>query len=105
MLNLARFGGLPWDVITGAEVAQSYKPMPQTYLKSADAVGLDPEHVGMVAAHNEDLKAARAAGLRTVFIRRPHEHGSSQTTDLESTEEWDVAVESLTEAADALGCR
>ncbi|WP_244552644.1 haloacid dehalogenase type II [Bradyrhizobium sp. Ghvi] len=102
MLNLARFGGLPWDVIT--EVTKSYKPMPQTYLRSADAVGLRPDQVGMVAAHNDDLKAARAAGLRTVFVRRPHEHGPNQTTDLDAKEGWDVIAESLTEAADALGC-
>lgn len=104
MLNLARFGGLPWDVITGAEVATSYKPMPQTYLRSADAVGLRPDQVSMVAAHNDDLKAARAAGLRTVFIRRPHEHGPNQTTDLEPEADWDVIAQSLTEAADAIGC-
>lgn len=104
MLNLARFGGLPWDVITGAEVTKSYKPMPQTYLRSADAVGLPPEHVCMMAAHNEDLAAARATGLRTVFIRRPHEHGPNQTTDLEPKQDWDVVADSLIEAADALGC-
>lgn len=104
MLNLAKFGGLPWDVITGAEVARSYKPMPQTYLRSADAVGLPPEHVAMVAAHNEDLAAARAAGLRTVFVRRPHEHGPDQTTDLAPAQDWDVVADSLIEAADALGC-
>jgi 2-haloacid dehalogenase len=105
MMQLARFGGLPWDVITGAEVAKSYKPMPQTYLRSADAVGLPPEQVGMVAAHNVDLKAARAAGLRTVFIRRPYEHGPDQKTDLEAAEQWDVIAESLTEAAESLGCK
>lgn len=104
MLNLARFGGLPWDVITGAEVTRSYKPMPQTYLKSAEAVGLSPERVGMVAAHNDDLAAARAAGLRTVFIRRPHEHGPGQTSDLAAEQDWDLVAESLTGAADALGC-
>jgi len=104
MLHLGRFGGLPWDVITGAELAKSYKPMPQTYLRSAESVGLRPDQVGMVAAHNDDLKAARAAGLRTVFIRRPHEHGPGQTTDLQAEQEWDVTADSLTEAADALGC-
>ncbi|EZP54352.1 haloacid dehalogenase type II [Sphingomonas sp. RIT328] len=104
MLNLARFGGLPWDVITGAEVAKSYKPIPQTYLRSADAVGLRPDQVAMVAAHNEDLAAARAAGLRTVFVRRPHEHGSGQTTDLDAAQDWDVVADSMIEAADALGC-
>ena len=104
MLNLARFGGLPWDVITGAEIARNYKPMPQTYLRSAEIVGLPPERVAMVAAHDGDLRAARAVGFRTVFVRRPHEHGPGQTTDLEASQPWDVVAESLTEVADALGC-
>ncbi len=104
MLNLARFGGLPWDVIVGAEVARSYKPMPQTFLRSADAVGRQPHEVAMVAAHNDDLRAARSVGMRTVFVARPHEHGPGQTTDLVATEDWDVVAESLTDAADALGC-
>jgi 2-haloacid dehalogenase len=104
MVKLARFGGLPWDVITGAEISHSYKPMPQTYLRSAEAVGLPPEQVAMVAAHNDDLQAARAAGLRTVFIARPHEHGPGQTTDLTAEQDWDVVAGSLTEAADALDC-
>jgi 2-haloacid dehalogenase len=102
MLNLAKFGGLPWDVIVGAEVAGAYKPQPQTYLKSAKAVGLAPEAVAMVAAHNADLAAARANGLKTVFVRRPFEHGPSQTSDLAAEQEWDVIVDSLTEAADVL---
>lgn len=104
MLNLARYAGLPWDVIVGAEVTKTYKPVPQTYLGSAQAVGLRPSQVGMVAAHNDDLLAARAAGLRTVFIARPHEHGPGQSSDLRATHGWDVVAESLTDAADALGC-
>ncbi|MHC8407033.1 haloacid dehalogenase type II [Pseudomonas sp. TMB3-21] len=104
MLNLAKFGGLPWDVILGAEIAGTYKPQPQTYLKSAKAVGLAPAQIAMVAAHNSDLAAARAIGLKTVFVRRPTEHGPGQTSDLKAEQDWDVIVDSLTEAADALGC-
>lgn len=104
MMNLARFGGLPWNVILGAEIARSYKPRPETYLRSAEAVGLPPERVAMVAAHNDDLAAARALGLRTVFVRRPHEHGPRQTTDLDAASNWDVVAGSLIEVADALGC-
>jgi 2-haloacid dehalogenase len=105
MMNLARFGSLPWDVIVGAEIAQSYKPQPQTYLRSAEAVGLSPKKIAMVAAHNSDLRAARAVELLTVFVRRPQEHGSDQTSDLRADEDWDLVVDSLIEAADALGCR
>ena len=105
MLSLARYGSLPWDVITGAEISKSYKPTPGTYLRSAQAVGLEPDHVAMVAAHNQDLQAAQAAGLRTVFILRPQEHGSGQRTDLGPSGQYDVVAESLIEAADALGCK
>ncbi len=104
MLNLAKFGGLPWDVILGAEIAGTYKPQPQTYLKSAKAVGLAPELIAMVAAHNSDLAAARAVGLKTVFVRRPTEHGPGQTSDLKAEQDWEVIVDSLSEAAEALGC-
>lgn len=104
IMNLSRFGGLPWDVIVGAEVTRSYKPQPQTYLKSADAVGLTPERCAMVAAHNGDLQAARGCGFRTVFVRRPTEHGPNQTADLAAESDWDVVADSLIEVADALGC-
>ena len=104
MMKLARFGHLPWDIIVGAEIARSYKPTPQTYLKSVDAAGFRPDQAAMVAAHNSDLRAARAAGLRTVFIRRPNEHGREQTTDLEPEADWDVVAENLIDAARNLGC-
>jgi 2-haloacid dehalogenase len=38
--------------------------------------------VMMVAAHNNDLKAAKAQGMKTAFVARPTEHGPGQTTDL-----------------------
>jgi 2-haloacid dehalogenase len=104
MLHLARFGGLPWDAILGAEIARSYKPQPATYLKSLDAAGFAPSQAAMVAAHNGDLRAARALGMRTVFVRRPHEYGPDQDTDLRAEEDWDVVAQSLAEVADLLGC-
>jgi 2-haloacid dehalogenase len=104
MLALARFGGLPWDVILGAEIAHNYKPQPEVYLKSVDAVGLAPGQAAMVAAHNADLAAARSLGLRTVFVRRRFEHGPGQSTDLQPEQDWDIVVDDLVALADALGC-
>jgi 2-haloacid dehalogenase len=82
MVNLAKHSGLPWDCILGAETARAYKPMPEAYLASCRQLGLAPSSVLMVAAHNSDLKAAKAQGLRTAFVARPSEHGPGQTTDL-----------------------
>jgi 2-haloacid dehalogenase len=90
MTRLAKYGGLPWDCILGAEIAQDYKPKPQVYLASCAALRLSPDQVMMVAAHNDDLVAARAAGLKTAFVPRPTEHGPDQTTDLAPTADWDI---------------
>jgi 2-haloacid dehalogenase len=82
MVNMAKRAGLPWDCILGAETARAYKPMPEAYLASCRQLDLSPGSVMMVAAHNNDLKAAKAQGLKTAFVARPTEHGPGQTTDL-----------------------
>ncbi len=97
MTWLAKYAALPWDAILGAEIARAYKPQPAVYLASAAALGLTPEDVMMVAAHNDDLVAARAAGLKTAFLPRPHEHGPGQTTDLEPNSQWDVIAADLSD--------
>ncbi len=104
MTWLAKFGGLPWDVILGAEIAGNYKPNREVYLASAAALGLDPSEVMMVAAHNNDLASARKAGLKAAFIPRPAEHGPGQTSDLQATDGWDVVAADLQDLAVRLGC-
>jgi 2-haloacid dehalogenase len=104
MVNMAKRAGLPWDCILGAETARAYKPMPEAYLASCRQLGLAPSAVMMVAAHNGDLKAARAQGLATAFVARPLEHGPGQTTNL--APDWscvDVAAADFVELADRLG--
>jgi 2-haloacid dehalogenase len=90
MTRLARHAGLPWDCILGAEIAKDYKPKPRVYLAACAALRLPPDQVMMVAAHNDDLFAARRAGLKTAFVPRPSEHGSGQTTDLTPEAAWDI---------------
>lgn len=99
MTRLAKFGSLPWDCIVGAEIAQNYKPHPEAYLKSVAALGLKPDEVMMVAAHNSDLVAAKACGLHTGFIARPTEYGRGQTIDLEPTDDWDAIITEIDELA------
>ena len=92
MTRLAKYGGLPWDCILGAEIANDYKPKPAVYLASCAALRLIPEDVMMVAAHNSDLEAARETGLQTAFVARLTEHGPNQSSDLEPSQDWDVVV-------------
>ncbi len=75
MVALKRRNQFPFDAILGAEMAGDYKPKPRVYLRACEAFALDPEDCMMVAAHSDDLAAARACGLMTGFVARPDERG------------------------------
>lgn len=102
MVRLARFAGLSWDAILGADIARDYKPKPQTYLASVAALGLAPDAVMMVAAHNDDLQAAQDCGLKTAFIARPHEYGPDANVEITPTGDWNCAATDLGYLADIL---
>lgn len=104
MTHLARYAGLPWDCVLGAEIARDYKPKPVVYHGACGALQLAPDQVMMVAAHNGDLAAARAAGLRTGFVPRPTEYGPSQNADLVPTGPWDVLARNFNDLAEQIGC-
>lgn len=103
MIDMAKRAGLPWDAILGAEVAGIYKPMPQAYLKTADILAMRPEEICLVAAHNDDLAAARKCGLHTAFVLRPNDHGPNQKTDLHPTQDWDVIADNIDDLATKVG--
>lgn len=104
LANMAKRAGIPWDAVLGAEAAQAYKPQPEAYLRTAEILGLKPAEVALVAAHNGDLRAARASGLKTCFVFRRTEHGRDQATDMTAEDPWDVIAESFEDLADKLGC-
>ncbi len=104
LVNMAKRAGLPWDAVLGAEPARAYKPLPQCYLRNARFLDLEPTECMLVAAHNNDLAAARTLGFRTAFVCRPTEHGARQTTDLKAESEWDIVTDTMTGVADALEC-
>ncbi len=104
LTRLAKNAGLPWDVILGAEAARAYKPLPEAYLAAAALLNLEPAEVMLVAAHNGDLAAAAAVGLRTGFVPRPQEYGPHQKGDFAAEQEWDVIAPSFTELATTMGC-
>lgn len=75
LVRLSRHAGLQWDIILGSSISRLYKPHPETYLKSVEALGLTPRQVCMVAAHQQDLAYAAGHGMQTAFVRRPDEFG------------------------------
>lgn len=100
LTNMAKNADLRWDCILSAELARHYKPDPEVYLTAAALLGLEPAQVMMVAAHNEDLRAARAVGFRTAFVYRTEEYGPHQTTDLAPDPTVDLAVRDFNDLAD-----
>lgn len=95
MSRLSAYASLPWHCILGADMARDYKPQPAVYEASCASLRLPPHRVAMVAAHNNDLHAARACALKTVFIPRITEHGPDQTDDLKPDSDWDLVADSF----------
>ena len=48
LINMAKFGGLPWDAVFSAETFHHYKPDAEAYVGAAGALGLKPDQVMMV---------------------------------------------------------
>ena len=104
LVNMAKHAGLPWDAVLGAEVAGHYKPKAEAYLVTADLLGVSPEQVMLVAAHNGDLRAAHACGYRTAFVLRATEYGPHQTKDLGAEQDFDIIASDFGDLADRLRC-
>ena len=90
LTNMAKHAGLPWDCILSAEVVRHYKPDPETYLGAADLLGVKPQELMMVAAHKDDLRAARACGLKTAYVTRPREYGPGAKADVSREPAFDL---------------
>jgi 2-haloacid dehalogenase len=104
LVNMAKFGGLPWDCVFSSETFHHYKPDPQTYLGAAELLDLKPQQVMMVAAHKHDLRNAAIHGLKTAFVRRPHEHGRNTGTDLGDDPAFTINADDFGDLATKLGC-
>lgn len=78
---------LPFARLLSAEDFGAYKPDPRVYRGAVEALGVaSPGETAMVAAHLNDLAAARAVGMRTVYVERPGE------------EDWDAGDERYQQA-------
>jgi 2-haloacid dehalogenase len=110
IVNMAKFSNLNWDVVLGAEVIGHYKPEPEAYLKACNALNFKTEECLMVAAHEDDLKAARQQGMKTAYVHRPFEYGKdklfdiAEVNDYKTDREWDIVSTDLKNLAKQLGC-
>ena len=104
LTHMAKHGGLPWDCILSAEVFKAYKPDPAVYLGVAKVFDVAPSQVMLVAAHQDDLAAARACGLQTAYIERPFEFGRAQPKDVSPVAANTLHAKDFLALADQLGC-
>ena len=93
LTNMAKRAGLPWDCVISAELFRHYKPDAETYRGAADLLGIAPAELMLVACHPSDLRAAKAAGLRTGYVARPLENGPGGPTAPFDAAEFDVVAD------------
>src|SRR5438128_806394 len=99
LVDLAKRRGLPWDCVLSAELFHHYKPDPETYLGAAALLGLKPRETMLVAAHKDDLAAARRCGLQTAFVRRPLEFGREKTVDVTADRRFNLTADDFLDLA------
>ena len=64
----------------------------------------------MVAAHDDDLKAASLQGMKTAYVHRPSEYGRdklidiAEVNDYKGNKEWDIVSSDLNDLAKQLSC-
>ena len=104
LVSMAKRAALPWNVIMSSDAIHAYKPQPQAYLNACAQMGLQTDQVMMCAAHNDDLEAAAAHGMRTAYIDRPTEYGPDQVKDMGATGAWDIITDHVGGIADFLNC-
>ena len=79
-VSSSKFNNISWDGVLSCEFLGNYKPDREAYLRTVELLGLEPHQVMMCAAHDGDLNAAMAAGLRSAYVYRPDERGASDTS-------------------------
>ena len=102
LVNMAKYGGLPWDTVLSAELAQHYKPDPEAYQSTSEFLGFPIEEIMMVAAHKNDLKSAKGQGMMTGYIPRPKEHGPNTTVDSNPEDYIDIIGENFVDFANKM---
>ena len=104
LANMAKRAGLPWDLILSAEVFRHYKPDPEAYLGVCEVFDIEPAQMMLVAAHQDDLAAARACGCRAAYVERRYEFGPTLPKDVSPDPANDRHASDFLHLAEQLGC-
>jgi 2-haloacid dehalogenase len=87
--DLDQHGNLGFKKLQSSADFKAYKPHPSVYKGAAKAMGLEPGEVAMVAAHLNDLKAARSCGFKTIYVERKQEEDwSPEQEEYKDAKTW-----------------
>lgn len=68
--DLQEHNSLPFKHLTSAEHLGAYKPSPEVYHGAARRFGFSSSQCCLIAAHLEDLQAAKRCGFQTIYLER-----------------------------------
>lgn len=87
--DLKKHGNMEFTYIYSAEMFGSYKPSRNVYLGAVERLGLKPNECVMVAAHLNDLQAAKSHGLRVIYVERAlEEEWNSEDVEKAKRDGW-----------------
>jgi 2-haloacid dehalogenase len=80
---------IPFTHLLSAELFGTYKPSSAVYRGAAEKLGLPIKECVMVAAHLNDLRAAKSQGMQVVYVQRPgEEEWSDDEVNKARSEGW-----------------
>ena len=103
IIDTSKRNDLSWDAVISCEAIGKYKTLPEAYLTAAKWLHLEPGECCMVACHNFDLDAAKKAGFKTAFVRRPDEWGAEGPPDPVPNPNHDIIADDFPDLARQLG--
>ena len=100
-LDLCRSSGSSFNMLFSSKLLGVYKPAAESYSKTLELVQVNPEETVMVAAHAYDVRGAKEAGMRTVYV---HRWTDDIYEDMEVVKgENDCFLEDMTSLAEVVG--
>ncbi|KAH7338997.1 HAD-like domain-containing protein [Rhizoctonia solani] len=67
LIAINRASGVTWDYVLTSDLINAIKPSPEAYKTVIKLLGLKPDEIAMVAAHEYDLEAAK-----NQYVHIPH---------------------------------
>ncbi|KAG8735179.1 hypothetical protein FRC10_010900 [Ceratobasidium sp. 414] len=103
LITMNRASGATWDYILTSDLTKTMKPSLESYKTAIRLLGLEPEEIAMVAAHEYDLQAAMLQGMRTIYVTR-----DTEDTEVDKAllpKQFDLVIEAggLVQLAERLG--